>query len=75
MPTLREARIERLFSVRALAERAGVAPSTVYMTEAGKYTPRLGTIRRLAEALGVEPREITEFRAALEAALEGKEAA
>jgi transcriptional regulator with XRE-family HTH domain len=67
MATLREARVERLLSIRELAREASVAPSTVYLIESGRTTPRLRVVRRLAAALGVEPNEIDEFRRAIEA--------
>jgi transcriptional regulator with XRE-family HTH domain len=43
-----------------LAKEAGVAPSTVYMIEAGRGRdyPQFGTIRKLASALGVDPAEL-----------------
>ena len=75
METLREVRVRRLLSIRGLASRAGVAPLTVQLVEAGRRVPQLGTIRKLAAALDVEPEAITEFRRAMEVALEGKEAA
>ena len=65
---LRRVRAERLMSMRELAARAGVAPSTVYLIEAGRTTPRPQVIRRLALALLVEPDAISEFRRAIEAA-------
>jgi transcriptional regulator with XRE-family HTH domain len=72
IPTLKEARAERLFTVRALAERAGVAPSTVYLIENGHSVPRFDAIRKLSAALGVEPIEVTEFAAAIERVAQGK---
>jgi transcriptional regulator with XRE-family HTH domain len=70
MPTLRELRADRLLSIRELAQQAGVMPSSIYLIEAGRVTPRLSTVRRLATALGVDPEAVTEFRQALEAAME-----
>ncbi len=75
MVTLREARIQKLLSIAALAERAGVAIATVHLAEQGRRAPQFATMRKIAEALELDPREIAEFRAALDAALEGKEAA
>ena len=45
MASLREVRTARLLSIRALAQQAGVAPSTVYLIEAGRTTPRFTVIR------------------------------
>ena len=56
---LRELREDRVYSQRELAEKAGIGADTVYRLErseeAGAH-PR--TIRKLATALGVEPREL-----------------
>ena len=75
MPTLREVRIRRLLSIRRLAELAELSPNTVHSVETGRRQPHYETMTRLAGALGVEPAEIDEFRAAMDAALEGKVAA
>ncbi len=53
---VREARERRFFSQRELADRAGVNRNTVWRIETSGHTdvhPR--TIRRLAEALSVDP--------------------
>ncbi len=72
MPTLREWRARRLLTVRGLADAAGVAPATVYLVENGKSVPTFRVIRALSSALGVQPAEVTEFAAAIEAAGQGK---
>jgi transcriptional regulator with XRE-family HTH domain len=69
---LRDVRLRRLLSVRALAKRAAVAPSTVHLIETGRRAPQLLTIYRLSQALGVDPAEIDEFRAALDDATVGR---
>jgi transcriptional regulator with XRE-family HTH domain len=74
MPSLREVRAARLLSIRELAQQAGVAPSTVYVIEAGRATPRLRVIRQLATALGVEPTVVDEFRRAIERAQQPRSA-
>ncbi len=66
MTALRTMRASRLLTIRELAQRAGVVPSTIYLTETGRTTPRLSVVRRLAAALGVEPHEVDEFRRAIE---------
>ena len=56
---LRRLRQERAWSIRELSERAGVSTETIYSLEHGRREwawPR--TIRRLADALGVEPKEL-----------------
>ena len=55
---LRELRVERAFTLRALGERSGVAYDTINKLELGRRPAHASTIRRLAEALGVEPREL-----------------
>jgi transcriptional regulator with XRE-family HTH domain len=65
MASLREIRAERLLSIRQLAVDAGVAPSTIYLIESGRSTPRLSVVRRVAAALQVEPAEVDEFRVSI----------
>lgn len=65
MRTLEQWRLERVLGVKELAKLAGVSHSTVIAIEHGRVAPKFRTIRRLAEALEVEPREVAEFAAAL----------
>ena len=55
----------RLMTVRELAQKARVAPSTVHLTETGRTVPRFTVIKRLSAALDVEPATIAEFAAAM----------
>jgi transcriptional regulator with XRE-family HTH domain len=55
---LRQLRVERALSLRALGERSGVTFATINNLENGNRPARLATIRKLAEALGVEPKEL-----------------
>jgi transcriptional regulator with XRE-family HTH domain len=56
---LRELRRERSLSLRELGEMAGVAFTTVHALESGKRrNAHPSTIRKLAEALGVPPKEL-----------------
>lgn len=55
LPRLREARLRRLLKQTDLAERAGIAVSTLSALEQGHHTASLSTTQRLAEALGVPP--------------------
>ena len=59
---MRDVRAERLLTIRELADRAGVAPSTIFMIEAGRSIPRPSVARALAEALRADPRGIVEFQ-------------
>ncbi len=67
MHKLKDVRACRRLSVRDLAARAGVGPSTVYRIEHGKTTPRPHVVRRLSAALRVPPGEVAEFRPIVEA--------
>jgi transcriptional regulator with XRE-family HTH domain len=62
MPSLRQIRRARLLTMRELAQRADVAPSTVYLLEAGRSRPSLRVIRQLSTALAVAPETVDEFR-------------
>ncbi len=62
---LGQLRKERLLTLRSLAACAGVTPRTVLLVEHGEQVPRPGTIKKLAAALGVEPAQVREFRAAM----------
>jgi transcriptional regulator with XRE-family HTH domain len=66
MACLREARLQALLSMRQLARKAGVSPTTIYLLERGQHSPHLLTIYKVSRALGIEPAEIDEFRSAIE---------
>ena len=55
---LRRLRLEQFLSQAELARRAGVHALTITRLEAGTTTPSTRTVRALADALGVEPREL-----------------
>lgn len=55
---LKELRDEHALSIRELAEEAEVGFSTVYRLEHGKSNAHPRTVRKLAQALGVEPKEL-----------------
>ena len=57
---LRELREERVLSLRDLEERSGVSYNTIWRLEDGRQGAHPRTIRKLAEALGVEPTELTQ---------------
>jgi transcriptional regulator with XRE-family HTH domain len=65
MTTLREARLQALLSMRQLARKAELSPTTIYLLESGQRSPQLLTIYKLSRALGVSPEEIEEFRRAM----------
>ncbi len=66
MMTLRETRRRSLLSIIQLAEKAGVSTRTIVDLEHGRTVPRLQTMRKVSEALGVGPESIEEFRNAIE---------
>jgi transcriptional regulator with XRE-family HTH domain len=55
---LRRLRRERAWSQQDLERISGVAQATLSDLEQGKRGARASTVRRLAEALGVEPKEL-----------------
>lgn len=55
---LRKFRIERFLSQRELARQAGLHAITLVRLEAGATAPSTRSVRALAAALGVEPREL-----------------
>jgi len=55
---LRKLRDEKFLSQRELARAAGISPTTVFKLEANQAEPHPRTIRKLAEALGVEPSKL-----------------
>jgi transcriptional regulator with XRE-family HTH domain len=55
---LKQLREERAFSVRDLAEEAGVSTDTITALEKGRRKAWPRNVRKLAVALGVEPREL-----------------
>jgi len=59
---LRQLRVERALTLRALAERSGVSYDTINKLELGQRPARLSTIRKLADTLGVQPKELMKGR-------------
>ena len=55
---LRETRKRKLLTQEQLAERSGVGIATIIRIERNQVEPRGSTIRKLAEALEVEPEEL-----------------
>ena len=55
---LRQLRQERALSLRELGERSGVAFDTINKLENEHREAQPRTIRKLAETLGVEPKEL-----------------
>jgi transcriptional regulator with XRE-family HTH domain len=55
---LRKLRRERAFSQQDVERITGIAQATLSDLEQGKRGARASTLRRLAELLGVEPKEL-----------------
>jgi transcriptional regulator with XRE-family HTH domain len=55
---LKELRTERVLSLRELEERSGVSYNSIWRIEDGRQGAHPRTIRKLAEALGVDPKEL-----------------
>lgn len=56
--TLRSLRITQGLTQKALAEKIGVSPITVFQWEHGKYHPTPSIVPKLAEALKVTPKQL-----------------
>ena len=58
-----EMREERMWTQGRLAEEAGISPTTISGIESGRILrPHFGTVKKLARALGVDPRELLSAR-------------
>lgn len=58
---LRDLRKRRLLTQEQLAERSGVGVATIIRIERNQVEPRGSTIRKLAEALDVEPEDLVKI--------------
>ena len=58
MERLKKLRREQVLSLRELEERSGVSYNTIWRIEDGRQGAHPRTVRKLAEALGVEPSEL-----------------
>jgi transcriptional regulator with XRE-family HTH domain len=57
---LRQLRERKALRQEDLAELAGVGKNTVNRIEKNRTEPHMTTVRKLAEALGVDPAELVE---------------
>lgn len=55
---LRAVREAKSLSLAELAERSGVSKNTIYRLEHGAPEPYPSTVRKLSEALGVQPNDL-----------------
>ncbi len=72
---LREARLRRMLTQDELAARAGTTEATVNRLENGLQRPRISTVRKLADVLGVKPEELIDWEREDERVEKGKAAA
>ncbi len=55
---LRELRDERFLSQRELAKASDLSPTTIFKLEANQVEPHPRTIRKLAQALDIDPSKL-----------------
>ena len=60
MSKVKDKRDQRDWSQERLAQRSGISVNTVRRIEDGSVDPRVGTLQRLADALGCSVRSIIE---------------
>ena len=58
--SVRRLRIERFMSQADLSKVAGVSPAHLGRIERNEHDPHLSTIRKIAEALDVDPSELVD---------------
>ena len=58
---LREVRVRRFVTQEELAARTGMSRATLSRLEGGLQRPRISTVRKLAEALGVAPEDLVDW--------------
>ena len=58
MQRLKTLRSEHVLTLRELADEAGVSKDTIWRLENGHSEAHPSTIRKLAKALGVQPRDL-----------------
>lgn len=59
LPGLKSARLKAMLTQKQLAEKAGVQQATVSRLEWEDHAAQLRTHKKLADALGVKPEELT----------------
>jgi transcriptional regulator with XRE-family HTH domain len=60
LPRLKSIRLRKALTQRELAERADLSQATIVTLETGQAEARPSTVRKLADALGVEPQALME---------------
>ena len=62
MNVLKQHRESKFLSIRELSEKSGVSASTITELEQERTAPQPRTIRKLAEALDIEPGKLADLR-------------
>ena len=57
---LKDLRVRRALTQEELADKASIGKNTVNRVERNLTEPHMSTLRKLAQALGVEPHELLE---------------
>ena len=57
----KQIRIEKGFTVRGLAEKAQIAPSTISKAENGSSLPDLYTLGQIADAMEINPFKLVQW--------------
>src|SRR5712692_2537110 len=60
LPRLKIVRLRRALTQQQLAEKAGINRATIVRLEGGQDQPFPTTVRKLADALGVQPEDLEE---------------
>ena len=55
VPSLKRLRESKGLTQKALADAVGLSEHAIYLFESGRTDPSLDTLKRLAQALGVQP--------------------
>jgi transcriptional regulator with XRE-family HTH domain len=58
--SVRKFRIKRFMSQAELSKVAGISPAHLGRIERNEHDPHLSTIKKIAEALGVDPSELVD---------------
>jgi transcriptional regulator with XRE-family HTH domain len=58
---LREVRQQKFVTQEELSERTGITVANISRIEGGRQRPRISTVRKLAEGLGVLPEELVDW--------------
>ncbi len=68
VPRLKELRQRAFLTQAELAEKSGIAETTINRLENERHGARVSTIRKLALSLGVSPHELTDTEGKVKAA-------